>query len=296
MPDRIYYIILLLLFSGCSSPIKKHAKKPFLFKETLVTGKDTALNNLGGFHRIDMTDIICQHWELSGMDDISSIELVMDRKNKRIYPELALFKDSSVVENPRSHFRIGVWHLQILNHQPVLTLLFPGNIKEQYVVKNINAHRLSLACKGTKDSLYMSLTSDGLVHQNMYNDPFHPINNQWRVKPAKPETDSAIKERAKQCIRFYALFYRDNIIRNKTNINFLGLPHIFEWYRRGIGLPNRDNMDESWIACFYNKQDAIKGYEVLRDLIVRYEFDWPDNAPAWVYETHSVLEQMYHKL
>ena len=300
MPYRIYCFVALLMFCGCYSPgnqsSSKRSKDPFIFKETIVTGKDTAMNSAAGFQKINISDILCQHWELAGMSDISSIELVMDEKNLRIYPELALFKDSGVVQNPRSHFRTGKWRLRKSDEGPVLMLSFNGKKQEEYLIQHIGAHRLSLACKGKKDSLYISLTSDALNHQNMYNDPFHPVNNQWRIKPAHAENDSAIKQRVKQCIRFYALYYRDNIKRNKDNISFLGLPHIFEWYHRGIGLPDRDKIDDSWFSCFYNKEQAMKGYDILRDLIVQYEFVWPDNAPVWVYETHSVLEQMYHKL
>jgi len=60
------------------------------------------------------------------MNDISSIELVMDEKNLRIYPELALYKDSGVVQNPRSHFRTGKWRLRKSDQGPVLMLSFDG--------------------------------------------------------------------------------------------------------------------------------------------------------------------------
>lgn len=297
----IYYLLAALLAAGCYSPNKPAPKKKkgpvFVFKETIATGRDTAMKRLSVFRSNDIRDQLSQHWELEKAEHASSIELTLDEQNVRVFPELNIFKDGQVLENPRSHFRIGTWEAKVVNNQPMLILHFPDNEQKQYHIAEIQSSDLFLESKGKKAAtLYLHLSSDALVHQNMLNDPFHPSNNQWRIAPAQAESDSAIKARVLQCIKFFALFYRDNIKRKKQEINFMGLPKIFQWYRRGIGLPDREDIHESWINCFYNKEQAIKGYETLRTLIVNYEFDWPKNAPNWIYETHSVLEQMYHKL
>ncbi|RYF94642.1 MAG: hypothetical protein EOO00_05120 [Chitinophagaceae bacterium] len=79
-------------------------------------------------------------------------------------------------------------------------------------------------------------------------------------------------------------------------IEFLGLPEIFRWYDGGIGLPMKGELSDSWVDCFYDREQAEIAYDMLNDLIVTYEFDWPTNTPGWHYRTHSVLEQMYEKL
>lgn len=144
--------------------------------------------------------------------------------------------------------------------------------------------------------LSLGFAASGELHQNMYNDPFHPSNNRWRIKPAQKETDSGIHERIKNCLLFYALYYRDHIKRQAETISFEGLPALFEWYNGGIGLPHKNELSDSWIECFYNKDQALKGYTLLRKLIVDYEFNWPKGAPNWLYRTHSVLEQMYYQV
>jgi hypothetical protein len=106
----------------------------------------------------------------------------------------------------------------------------------------------------------------------------------------------AIRARVLGRIKFYALYFRDNIKREMSGISFLGLPIIFEWYSRGIGLPEKEALHDSRAWCFYNRRQAEKGYELLRRLIVDYEFDWPEGAMVWVYETRSVPEQLYHKM
>jgi hypothetical protein len=297
MKTPLISLLVLLVVAGCGSGKKDKArvKKPFIFRETIVTGKDSGMANLAGIRRINMADAICQHWELPNMEGAPDIDLVLDDKGKRIFPELILFNDSAYVENPHSHFAMGNWRLKPNGNKLMLVLLSKTGKEKIYSIQDINSRYLHLGTHNSKGKeVFMLLSSDGKVHKNKYNDPFHPLNIQWRVKPAKLENDSAIKARVRACLKFYALFYRDNIKRQKGEISFMGLPTIFEWYRRGIGLPDRDRVGESWIDCFYNKEQALKGYDILRELIVRYEFKWPENAPDWRYETRDVLEQMYH--
>jgi hypothetical protein len=294
--------ICLLAIAACSSPPPKKQKKEqgksdFVFRETLVKGDDTAMQKAGSGERVQLADVLCQHWELENMEGIESIDQVMDENNKRVFRELIFFTDSEVVENPRSHLRMGKWKAGIRDKKIVVTLSFPGKITKELMVQSIGPKKLLLLEQGKSDEFYsLELYSDGLRHQNSLNDPFHPSNNQWRIRPKKKENDRQLYERVKQCVKFYALYYRDNIKRNKDEISFLGLPTIFKWYRGGIGLPDRDKVDESWIECFYNKEQAMQGYQLLRDLIVDYEFNWDEKAPNWVYQTHSVLEQMYGKM
>lgn len=286
--NYLFFILLAVLTPACYEAGKPAAtKKAFLFKETIVTGNDTGMYSLSGFRSRNWTDMLCQRWELDNNGyDYSDFNL----------HQLDIFKDSTVLRNGLGPVRIGRWKIKMIGQQRLLEVAYTNNTKEQFLIESVHAHELVVVYKGLVDIITRKLSSDGLVHRNMYSDPFHSVNNRWRIRPLNTESDSAIKERVKQCIRFYALYYRDNIRRQKATIDFQGLPVIFEWYHRGIGLPDRKDVHKSWINCFYNREQALKGYEILRKLIVQYEFDWPENAPNWVYETHSVLEQMYHKL
>ena len=294
-------LCLLFLFSfvaGCENRTGKKQTEPkkdgYVFRETLIKG-DTGMRTIPAFKKTNIAEDLCQHWELAGMEGVSSIELVMDGKT-RIFPDLSLFKDSGVVENARNRIRIGKWRIVPAKEDPELQLHFGNTQLKSYRIRRITSTTLQLATKGKKDWLFLKLSSDGKVHVNPLNDPFHPSNNRWRIKPTKPETDSAIHARVSQCIWFYMLYFRDCIKREKRTINFIGLPAIFNWYSGGIGLPEKNKIDESWIACFYNKKQALQGYELLHKLIVQYEYDWPAGTPGWVHQTFAVLEQMWLKL
>ena len=142
--------------------------------------------------------------------------------------------------------------------------------------------------------LYFS--SDGIVHKRPEEDPFHPSNNRWRIKPSSSETDKQILDRVKQCIHFYALFFQDNHQRQETDISFIGLPNCFVWYNGGIGLPMEVELDNKWIDCFYSKKEALKGYQMLKTLIEKHVLVWPEHPTSWIKETAEMLDQMHDKM
>lgn len=291
---------LLLVTLGCGDTAaggddRPNANDPYIVKETLAI-RDTGITKLAGFKRVKELDILCQHWEVRDASDAST-RLQFDKEDNRIFPGLDLFTDSSYVANPRGAISTGTWRIKQAGKEMTLVLTAADKKETNWSINELNSRSLRLITTDEEGrSLYLNLSSDGIIHKNRLNDPFHPVNNQWRIPPVKPENDSAIAVRARQCLKFYALFYRDNILRQKDKINYEGLPVIFEWYRRGIGMPDWDDIHDSWVHCFYDKEQARKGYDVLRKVIVDYEFTWPKGVPDWRMETENVLEQMYHKM
>lgn len=293
------FVFCSAIYSGCyqaSTTEKASVKRsPYVYKETIVGGNDTGIIRLGGFKRINIADILCQHWQLSNRKAITASVFPDPEVRKSIVREMVLFKDSTVALSPMGTFKPGTWQIRVENKLKYLMLWFQGGAKKQYIIEELSSTSMQLVIP-EKRSFLLQFSAPGQVHQNMHNDPFHPQNNQWRIQPAKEETDSAIHARIKNCLLFFALYYRDHIKMEAETISFEGLPSIFEWYNGGIGLPNKDEISNSWIDCFYNKEQALKGYAILRRLIVDYDFNWPKGAPGWIYRTHSVLEQMYHKI
>lgn len=300
---RIMLITLVGLAYSCSSApskkdkkVKEGADSAFVLKELLIRDPDTAMIKIEQGQKTQLSTLLCQHWELEKMEDVEAADQVVDEKGKRIFPGLVFFNDSQVVENPRSHLRIGKWKAFVNGGKIMLELSFDQGKRTIFQVKTLNPHYLLLV-RSLPNGDRRELRLRGTGYRQPYPtwDPFYPDNIRWMIKPKKSENDSLVYERTSQAVRFFALFYRDNIKKQQASISFVGLPRIFQWYSGGIGLIDRDEIGESWVECFYNRQQAEKGYELLRKLIVDNEFNWI-KAPSWIYATHSVLEQMYLKL
>jgi hypothetical protein len=262
-----------------------------VLKETIATGK-LGLDRLTGFKKNDIRDNLCQHWEFSKSEGASSAELTMDENFNPIHPQYNFFKDGTVMVNARHEARIGKWELR---GRDSLHLFLADTMHKWFTITTVDSRDLRMATKDkTGKSLFLNLRGTAMVHQNMHNDPFHPVNNQWRIKPSKPESDPDIRKRVADCIKFYALYYRDNLLRKSKVINYEGFPTVFKWYNGGIGMTDEDDMDEKWVDCFFDEAEAVKGYKFMQRLIVDYEYEWPEKV-IWPLKTHSVLEQMYHK-
>lgn len=295
-------IVLALLFaysfSACSEvernrPAKK--KNPeFIYRETIVQGSDTGMINFGSFRRRNVAEVLCQRWHI-GDREYDERGVYQGTRNDRSLTDFMLFSDSSAILDPETTFQVGKWRLEAVDNRQLLVFNLPDNARLEYQIRNLSSKKMIVSNPRTTQITWIA-SGPGQVHANMYNDPFHPVNNEWRKKPSKAESESGIHKRLKNCLRFFALYYRDHIKRRGETISFEGIPRIFEWYNKGIGLPAEDEVSQSWINCFYNKEQAMQGYAILRRLIVDYEYAWPKGAPSWTYETHSVLEQMYHKI
>ena len=293
---RFLICVAVLFYMSCELPVEKKQQSEFLLKETIADG-DTSMISFGRMKPLNITYDLCQQWELRNPDDANTIELTYDAKTgDHLFQEIMLYRDSSVTYNPRNGISMGKWRLGQLDDKLLLNLLFNNGSKREFIILQKKSNQLSLAWQDGSSRYGMQLTSDAKAHANGRNDPFHPFNNKWRIHPSKTESDSAIRERMKNCIRFYALYFRDHILRNRSEINFSGLPTCFIWYRRGIGLYETDALTDDWTDCFYSEKEAIKGRNIIKELFKKYDFDWPKGTPSWFYETHSVLEQMYHKL
>jgi hypothetical protein len=278
--------------TGEKSPVKKSR---YQYKETIVRGTDTGMLVLGSFKRKNIADVLCQRWQLENWEDLTAENIPEFEVRKSIVRDIALFKDSSVVLNPAGKTMFGRWQVDVRDGVKFLTISLSDKSQRIYAIVELLSHLLVLR-DPKRDDLFLNYSAPAVQHVNMYNDPFHPVNNQWRIKPSVKESDSAIYARIKNCLLFFAMYFRDHIKRKAETIAFEELPEIFTWYNKGIGLPDRQNLSASWIECFYDKEQALKGYSILRRLIVDYEYEWPSRAPGWTYETQSVLEQMYHRI
>ena len=260
-------------------------------KETIVNRRDTGMVRLGSFKRTNIADILCQRWQLTDSDERYKVEA----ENGAAALDMVLFKDSSAVIEPTGAMIIAKWSLNFQSHRRFLILSFANGTTRQQEIVELVSNRL-ISATPEMGNEFLHYYAPAVVHKNVLSDPFHPVNNRWRIRPAQSESDSAIHARLKNCLLFFALYFRDHIKRNAETISFEGLPRIFTWYSGGIGLPEKDALSDSWINCFYNQQEANKGYWLLRKLIVDYEYNWPTKTRSWTYQTHSVLEQMYHRI
>ncbi|MEJ7589596.1 MAG: hypothetical protein WKI04_18750 [Ferruginibacter sp.] len=233
---------------------------------------------------------MCQNWE--NKEEAEDVALSGGGEGLEIpYRGLSFFEDQTVVENPRDKIRFGKWSID--DADKMIKIDFDKGTNARYKIVAIGAKKMILMNPGdTKKTEYKA---DAKAHVNPEDDPFHGSNNQWRIKPGKPEEDSALKLRTAQCVLFYARFLEDNAERDANVISFTGLPTCFKWYRGGVSVTNKDKLEAKWLNCFYNKEQAIKGQQILERVISK-KYKWNKEEKGWVKQSADVVMQMYDTL
>jgi hypothetical protein len=295
------FVLLFAIMSLASCDVKKvktdkkNISSENNQKDTAKAELDTGMISLRSFRTIAIDDLFCQDWNMDDADQKHWNELFWDSvSDKRKYPGLCLFRDFTFTENVRADIKTGKWKLD--KPHRLLLLSFNDGTKKTYYIQQVSVKAITLVWRKPADSIVMNFSSDNLVHKRVEDDPFYHENNKWRIKPLVAENNLQVRQRVKECVHFYALFYKDNLQRRETDISFIGLPGCFEWYNGGISLPKAIELDKKWINCFYSEDQAYRGYDMLKTFLETQKLKWPDRKIGWVGQTQAVLEQIRDKL
>lgn len=273
----------VLIQTACNNSPKSVTVNP--------TEKDSVVSTLADLSAVtDIKKLLCQNWE--NKEDAEDAALSGGGEGLEIpYRGISFFEDASVVENPRDKIRFGKWSLN--EGSKMIDMEFAKGVKAQYKIVAIGAKQMILM--GVNDKKQIEYRADAKIQKNPVDDPFHGSNNQWRIKPGKPESDSAIKLRTEQYVLFYAKFFEDNANRGANIISFVGLPTCFKWYRGGVSVTAQDKLESKWLNCYYNNEQALKAHDMLESIIGK-KYKWNKEETNWVKQSADVIKQMHDAL
>jgi hypothetical protein len=250
---------------------------------------DTSSGSLVYLTRADSWPaLLSQNWE--DKEDVDDGVLSNSGDLEMPFRSYCFFDDGVMVQNPRGNMKAGKWTLD--EKAKMLHLVFDDGLKKDIGLSGIGVNSLLLKSGKDKPVKYVA---DGMKRKVVSDHPFYPSNNQWRVKPAQKETDEALKNRVIQCILFYNKFFQDNADRKATVISFYGIPSCFKWYKGGISITNKNKLNQKWVDCFYNKDQAIQGQQMLENIISK-KYKWNLAEPSWIKQSAGVLLQIADSL
>ena len=291
---RLFF--LMLLVNGCSG---NKNKEPGI-KQRSIKSKDNEPIDFaaGGLENMNasrvMKDIICQTWEFK--EDVKdAVDADPSTGLELIYRGYCLFSDGSMIKDPRGNMQVGKW---IMNDQvkPItIKFNFTNGEIEFYQLAYLMPYEMKLARMDGEKKMVIDLASEAIRHIDQKEDPFSVSNNVWRFKPSRPESDEQIKARLKSCIHFFVLFYDQKIHAGSEAVSFVGLPSCFKWYGGGIFLQKKNELQSKWINTFYNKEQAMKAYE-LAEKLMNHKYSWSKKEANWLKLNVAVLQQMESRM
>ncbi len=269
----LFSLLLSIFFSNCVTPSQKRNEK--LIDDTSEV-TDT-------FH------LLTQYWQLTDADHPASKDVSFTSDDGVLYqPGIVFMTDSSVLENPTGEMTYGTFNL----NGNTINVKFDDGTKATYVIDRVNKEELLLSRTEKKHVSKLTYKATSTSWPDANKNPFAKQNYQWVQKPKKPESDEEIKNRVKQSVQFYVYYFAGFLNGKAQQIDFSGLPNCLNWYSGGISIDNEDKLDKKWISCFYSKEQAFKGRQMLEDALVK-KHNWDEKETNWIKQTMPVLQQIH---
>lgn len=301
MIKKIFTACLLLLAFGCNNESEKYLPAPEKRKtrksstvadsytsDTMYKALPALVEDLSAQKSIE--NLLAQNW--TNADDLDALRNYDNSSIEFPVRSFSMFTDKTVVKNVRNYMEAGTWSFD--DDAKTITFKFDGS-KDVYKLKALAPDELRLTNIGIGSETVLVFASDAKRHKNAATDPFYTANLQWRTAPENSETDAAIKQRVKQYLQFFILYYKDAIARRAEVVSFYGFPSCLKWYAGGIYMQSDEDVLENWYALFYNKQQGEQGLSMVAKLLEK-KYTWPAGNQNWIKKNLFVLEAMYKNL
>ena len=278
MRKILLFISVVFILSNCTQPQQDRNEK--ILTDIVKAPRDSF-------------SLLCQYWQLDEADHPSYVDISAKDPNTGIEYEsgILFMPDSNVLENPKGNMTYGKFSL----NNNIILVSYDDGRKASYEIARLNKDELHLDRTEKKKETNLFYLSSNTLWPDASKNPFSKQNYAWSKKPSKPEDDVAIRQRAKDCIRFYQYYFQGFADGGAKAINFEALPNPFKWYAGGIFIQKDDVLDNKFINCFYSPQEAFKARQILQDML-QQKHDWDTTQTNWLKQTAMVLEQMRKKM
>lgn len=301
---KTIYIILFaaFVFTGCNEPgNNSEGKKSASQKkatgtiadsytvDTLYSALPERLADISSTE--DLQVLLAQDWIME--EDKEALEYA-DKSDMEIpVRSLSLSPDFTILKNSRNDMEEGTWKFDA--DKKTLSFKYKGGRNDLYKLRALAADEMKLTNVGNGSETVLKFVAEGKQYKNISDNPFHIANNKWRIKPKSAEDDAAIKQRLKENLQFFILYYKDVIARRSAVVSFYGFPTCLKWYAGGIYLQDKNELSKKWKACFYSDAQALKAFDMM-DKVLSKKYTWPKGDANWIKKNLFVLEQMYQQL
>lgn len=267
----IYFTVLFLLITSCT-----------LFEGWGVINKEE-LSNIW-----TLSDI-----KFIGKDNASTSlldEAINNEKTEKGFT-LGFFNDGNGFQLRKGVYKSFKWKLS--NEE--LELTFKTHTTKIPVLDYLKTKtRTTLLLDFKKDGDFEFVLTGNML-SNISNDPFYPENNEWRKKPSRKETKKELHNRVKNYVKHNALILKAASERSADVISFEHSQGVIKIYRSAIGIINYENISPQWYTCFFNKEDAEKGYYIYEEYLSKNKYRGASTG-EWVNDDYKILLSIYKEM
>ncbi|MEP7081108.1 MAG: hypothetical protein ABI784_10290 [Ginsengibacter sp.] len=261
--------------ANCTAPV---AKKAELIKAVSKIKKDTLQQ-------------LYSYWNLEDVEHPLTGDVSYKDNYGEYVPGISFVANSEIVENPKGEIKYGRFVLK----NKKLSVKYDNGQTGSFEIMRLDTGKLILKRLIRNEVSVLTYSPTSTFWPEATTHPFSKKNFKWTQKPSRPENQTQIKERLKDCILFYNYYFRGFINDDAKKIDFNYLPSCFNWYAGGISVQSEKKLDPKWINCFYSTSQAYYARNMVDEAITK-NYIWDTTQTNWLKQTAPVLMQMHDSL
>ncbi|CAG5068746.1 hypothetical protein DYBT9623_01478 [Dyadobacter sp. CECT 9623] len=134
----------------------------------------------------------------------------------------------------------------------------------------------------------MLLMEYGKPLSNYREDPFFAGNNEWRIKPEKPENKGQLQKRLSNYLLHNIYLLKAAKTREQNRVSWEFSEGILRIYNPGIGVVKPSQVPAPWINAFYSEQNAREAFNMFEDFMKKSKFKGSGKG-NWVEQNNQIL-------
>lgn len=163
-----------------------------------------------------------------------------------------------------------------------------------YTITKQKEGTLVLTLSDVKTNIARSFTKNSNNIETETDDPFHPTNNNWRIKAAKSEDSLTLVKRLKDHIKHTALILKAADELKSEVVSFEYSQGPIKIYNGGIGIKDFEVVDTCWKKTFYNVTECEKAYTIYDHILSKGKYKG-SKAGGWVKVDYNILLNIYSR-
>lgn len=250
---------------------------------------------------LNTTDSLPGTWRLSDVSTMntasrSGVSFEEEAKRKQMVKEglmIALFEDGTYSElRGTDPLKTGKWKYK--SEDEALYFMDPEKKTEPLPVRieknRYGKEMMTLQLKARR--LELRLAKEAATLKDFTDDPFYATNNQWRIRPSKPESPEELTKRFANYLKHIALILKAAKERKQDIVSFEFSKGPIQIYNGGIGAYPYESIPQNWKACFYNEDDALKAYRLYEHYLRTTSYRGGGTGD-WVEDDYNILLSIY---
>lgn len=120
------------------------------------------------------------------------------------------------------------------------------------------------------------------------NDPFKKEMHSWRTRPTQQENDVQLKQRVVAYLQFLLAFYQHAKDNNLENPGGTWYPQPIKFYSNKVSMAYENELGD-WYTCFFSKEDAVKGYQLISGALMKAKIEGEDDVSRNIHCVEQLL-------